>query len=131
MGNNLSKKNTILVVDDNEDICAFLCVALENAGYDVRSAPEGARALALQHERPAELLITDIFMPILEGFETITRFKNDFPGTRIIAMSAGGTGMKHDYLSTAGLIGVDATLHKPFGTEVLLDTVRNVLASRP
>lgn len=129
MGDSSPKKHTILVVDDNEDMCAFLRLVLENAGYDVRSAPEGARALALQRERPADLLITDIFMPILEGFETITRFKSDFPRTRIIAMSAGGSGMKHDYLSTAGLIGVDATLHKPFGTDLLLDTVRRVLSA--
>ena len=128
-----SKKPTaILVVDDNEDIRAFMCLALEEAGYEVRSAAEGAQALARQHERPADLLITDIFMPILEGFETISRFKAEFPQTRIIAMSAGSSsGMKHDYLSTAGLVGVDATLYKPFGPDKLLDTVRTVLGSRP
>jgi DNA-binding NarL/FixJ family response regulator len=87
--------------------------------------------LARQHERPADLLITDIFMPILEGFETISRFKAEFPQTRIIAMSAGSSsGMKHDYLSTAGLVGVDATLYKPFGPDKLIETVRTVLGSR-
>ena len=126
-----SVTKTILVVDDNQDICAFMRAALEGAGYEVRTADEGAQALARQHERAADLLITDIFMPVLEGFETISRFKAHFPRTRIIAMSAGSSsGMKHDYLSTAGLLGVDATLHKPFDTEKLLDVVCKVLAPR-
>jgi CheY-like chemotaxis protein len=105
-------------------------VALEGAGYEVRTAEEGAHALARQHERPADLRITDIFMPVVEGFETISRFKAEFPTTGIIAMSA-GSGMKHDYLCTAGLLGVNAMLHKPFDAEKLLDVVSKVLAPCP
>src|SRR3990172_2445038 len=90
----------ILVVDDNQDIYAFMRAALEGAGYQVQTASEGAQALALQRERPADLLITDIFMPVQEGFETISRFRVEFPRTRIIVMSAGNVpGMKHDFRS--------------------------------
>ena len=101
--------------------------ALEAAGYEVRTAAEGAQALALQRERPADLLITDIFMPVQEGFETISRFKAEFPQTRIIVMSAGNVpGMKHDFLATAGLLGA-GTLRKPFDADQLLEAVRKVL----
>jgi DNA-binding NtrC family response regulator len=118
----------ILVVDDHQDICSFMQAALEEAGYEVQSAPEGAQALALQRERPADLLITDIFMPGQEGFETISRFKAEFPQIRIIVMSTGNIpGMKHDFLSTAALLGVGATLRKPFDADQLLDAVRRVL----
>ena len=118
----------ILVVDDNPDICTLMSAVLEEAGYEVRTAEEGEQALARQREHPASLLITDIFMPGQDGFETISRFKSEFPQTRIIAMSAGGSrSMKHDYLATAGLVGVTATLHKPFDTDKLLDVVRGVL----
>jgi CheY-like chemotaxis protein len=121
----------ILVVDDNQDICSSMQAALEGAGYEVQTAAEGAQALALQRERPADLLITDIFMPVQEGFETISRFKAEFPQTRIIVMSAGNVpGMQHDFLSTAGLLGVGATLRKPFDADELLDAVRNVLQAR-
>jgi CheY-like chemotaxis protein len=121
----------ILVVDDNQDICSSMQAALEGAGYEVRTAAEGAQALALQRERPADLLITDIFMPVQEGFETISRFKAEFPQTRIIVMSAGNVpGMQHDFLSTAGLLGVGATLRKPFDADELLDAVRKVLQPR-
>jgi CheY-like chemotaxis protein len=119
------------VVDDHQDTCAFMSAALEGAGYEVRTAPEGAQAATLQRSRRADLLITDIFMPGQEGFETISRFKAEFPQTPIIVMSAGTIpGMKHDYLGTATLLGVGATLRKPFTADQLLDTVRTVLQPR-
>lgn len=117
----------ILVVDDNQDICAFMRVALESAGYEVRCASEGAEAMAQQRRRAADVMVTDIFMPGQEGFETISRCKAEFPQTRIIVMSAGSVpGMKHDFLATAGLLG-NATLRKPFTADQLLDTLSKVL----
>jgi CheY-like chemotaxis protein len=123
---NASKR--ILVVDDNPDICEFMSAALKGAGYEVETAPEGAQALSLLRSRAANVLITDIFMPGQEGFETITRCRAEFPKTRIIVMSAGTVpGMQHDFLATAGLLGGGATLRKPFTAERLLETVRRVL----
>ncbi len=117
----------IVVIDDNRDTCAFMSAALQQAGYEVETAEEGAQGLDLMRSREADLLITDIFMPGQEGFETITRCKSEFPRTRIIAMSAGTIpGMPHDFLSTAGLL-VGATLRKPFTASRLLQTVRAVL----
>jgi CheY-like chemotaxis protein len=120
----------IVVADDNRDIRTFMTAALEGAGYEVECAEEGAQALTLLRRRPAELLITDIFMPGQEGFETLTRCKAEFPQTRIIVMSAGTIpGMKHDYLASAALLGA-ATLRKPFSADQLLDAVRSVLQPR-
>jgi CheY-like chemotaxis protein len=117
----------IVVIDDNRDTCAFMSAALQQAGYEVDTAVEGRRGLDLLRGREADLLITDIFMPGQEGFETITRCKAEFPRTKIIAMSAGSIpGMRHDFLSTAGLL-VGATLRKPFTASRLLETVRTVL----
>lgn len=121
-------QRSILVVDDNEDICSFVTAALEAEGYEVRTAPEGAQALTLQGQHPADLLITDIFMPGQEGFETITRFRADFPETRIVVMSAGILpGMKHDFLAAAKHLKVQATLRKPFTADQLLEAVRRAL----
>ena len=124
----ISSQKTILIVDDNEDILSFMQAALEEAGYEVGLAAEGAQALALQAAQRADLLITDIFMPGQDGIETLRECRLRFPQTRIIVMSAGGgAGKRLDYLPTAALIGANATLHKPFGVRQLLDTVRNVL----
>lgn len=121
----------IVVADDNADICAFLSAALEGAGYEVEAASEGSQALALLRSRPADLLITDLFMPGQQGFETITRCKAEFPQTRIIVISAGTVpGMQHDFLAAAGVLGVAATLRKPFDADTLVNTVRKALQSR-
>lgn len=121
----------ILVVDDNPDIRAFMQAALEGAGYEVRTAPEGAQALDMLGRRAVDLIITDIFMPGQEGFETITRCRAEFPKIKIIVMSAGTVpGMRHDFLASAGTLGAVATLRKPFTADQLLDTAREVLQPR-
>jgi CheY-like chemotaxis protein len=124
-------KTSVLVVDDNRDTRAFMEVALNDAGYEVRIASDGAEALGLLRERTADLLITDIFMPGQTGFQTVSRCKAEFPQTRIIVMSAGTLpGLDHDFLSPAAHLGVGATLRKPFNAEQLLDAVREVLQER-
>jgi len=129
MGQSNSKSGErIVVVDDNQDICAFMSAALKAAGYEVETALEGAQAFALLRSRPADLLITDLFMPGQEGFETITRCRAEFPRTRIMVISAGNVpGMTHDFLATAKLLGVGATLRKPFDADALLEAVRRAL----
>ena len=118
----------IIVVDDNQEILYFMQAALEQAGYVVRTASEGTQALQLMSQRQAAVLITDIFMPGRDGIETLHDCKIRFPETRIIVMSAGGgSGRKLDYLPHAELIGVNATLRKPFNVNELLGTVHAVL----
>jgi len=119
---------SILIVDDNEDILAFMQIALERAGYEVQTASDGAQALVQQTKFRTDLLITDIFMPGQDGIETLRECKARFPQTRVIVISAGGgLDRQLDYLPAAALIGANATLHKPFDVEQLLDTVRTVL----
>jgi CheY-like chemotaxis protein len=114
----------IILVDDDADQRLALRLALEHAGYGVREAAHGAEALALQRERPSPILITDIFMPESDGFEAIAAFRREFPQTKIVAISGGGQRAKHDYLSAAKLMGVEATLQKPFEVETLLETLQ-------
>ncbi|HEY3073571.1 MAG TPA: response regulator [Burkholderiales bacterium] len=114
----------ILLVEDDADQRLALKLALELAGYSVREAAHGGEALALQRERASPVLITDIFMPESDGFEAIAAFRREFPETKIIAVSGGGQRAKQDYLASAKLMGVDATLQKPFDIEALLDTLR-------
>jgi hypothetical protein len=71
-------------------------------------------------------------MPGQEGFQTISACSVEFPGTRIIVVSAGTIlGLKHDFLSTAALLRVSATRRKPFTVEQLLDIVRGVVQPQP
>src|SRR3981081_1948590 len=80
----------ILVIDDEDDSRALVSQGLESERHGVITATDGAQGLALQRQRPADLVITDIFMPEPDGLETIHALKKDFPGLKVIAMSGGG-----------------------------------------
>src|SRR5258708_25778231 len=107
----------ILVIDDEEDSRALVSQALESDGHEVIPATDGAQGLALQRQLPADLVITDIFMPEAHGIETIHELKKDFPRLKVIAMSAGGrsSSILHAVLTTASPLGIDAFLAQPFG----------------
>jgi CheY-like chemotaxis protein len=113
-------------VDDDADFRAMLRSALQIAGYSVGVARNGRQAVQAQRHEPADILITDIFMPDADGFEAIDSFRREFPGTRIVVVSGGAQFTKRDYLPDAALIGVDATLQKPFEIETLLETLKSL-----
>jgi CheY-like chemotaxis protein len=122
-------KPAILVVDDERDTRESLRIILEAAGYRVRTARDGSEGLRLQQSDPADAVITDIFMPVADGLETIREIRSRFPLTKIIAVSGGGTAVRNSaYLETAGIAGAHATLSKPVAPEELLDVLRNCLA---
>ena len=116
----------IILCEDDDDQRLALRLALEQAGYSVREARNGREALALQRQQPSLFLITDLFMPDTDGFELVDAFKKEFPATRVIMISAGGPKRSVDYLASARLIGVDATLEKPFKVDSLLDILRDL-----
>jgi two-component system, OmpR family, KDP operon response regulator KdpE len=120
----------LLVAEDNPALRRALRLNLEAEGYDVRVAENGAQALKLQRERPAEVLITDLFMPDCDGFEAISGFRERFPGTLIVAISGEAKVVKAEMLAAAELVGVDATLRKPFEMAELLGTLA-ALEARP
>jgi CheY-like chemotaxis protein len=117
----------LLIAEDDADTRETMRLLLERAGYEVALAENGGRAVQLQRERPADVLITDLFMPETDGLEAIDTFRREFPSVRIVAMSGGGVRVKGGvYLSTAGVAGADALLRKPFAIEDLLKTLQEL-----
>ncbi|HET9664098.1 MAG TPA: response regulator [Burkholderiales bacterium] len=116
----------LLFVDDDADMRLSLKLALEMAGYTVEVAADGREALAIQKQRPADVLITDIFMPETDGFEVIDAVRRGFPETRIVVVSGGARLAKREYLLDAALMDVDAVLPKPFDVETLLRTLDSI-----
>lgn len=114
----------VLVADDNPDMRESLRALLEIEGYEVRTAEDGRQALKMQEEAPADLLITDLFMPVRDGFETVMGFRQSLP---IIVISGEPGGVSADYLRAADLIGAQATLRKPFPPEALLEKIHDLL----
>ena len=116
-------RKRLLIVEDDADMRLSLKLALEMAGYITEVAADGREALAIQKQRPADILITDIFMPETDGFEVIDAVRRGFPQTRIVVVSGGARLAKREYLLDAALMDVDAILPKPFDVETLLMTL--------
>ena len=72
-----AKGGTILVVDDNEGNREVLSRRLLREGFAVASAEDGSRALAVLRERPIDLVLLDVMMPVMDGYETLKRMKED------------------------------------------------------
>jgi YesN/AraC family two-component response regulator len=117
----------ILVIDDDATIRLSLKLSLEDADHQVEEAANGLEGIGRFRANPADLVITDIFMPEKEGVELIDEIKRERPETKIIAISGGGRMNPDDYLTIARRLGAERTLLKPFDIEMLLDTVDGLL----
>jgi CheY-like chemotaxis protein len=109
---------TILVVEDEEPVQQLVADLLEDEGYEVLVAPDGAQGLAIAREAAPDLVITDLMMPVLSGTELCRRLRDD-ARTRdvpIIVMSAAGR-------APAEQAGPIAFLAKPFDLDALLSLV--------
>jgi len=122
---------TILVVDDDVDVRTTLADMLTAAGYRVQQAENGVAALAQMRDRPAELVITDIMMPEKEGLETIRDLQEEFPDTRIVAISGGGAASNLNYLDMAQRMGADNVLPKPIRRDDLTAVVDQLFLQAP
>ena len=117
----------ILIIDDDVQILDMLRQTLECEGYEVVDASNGKEGIRLYRENPADLIITDIFMPEKEGIEMIIELKRDFPDVKIIAISGGGRISPEEYLCMAKKLGARYTFSKPVEREKLLAAVRKLI----
>ena len=117
----------ILVIDDDATVRLSVKLALEDADHAVQVAADGSQGTILFRKSPADLVITDIFMPEKEGLETIDEIKRLRPQTKIVAISGGGRMASDDYLKIAESLGADRSLQKPFDIQHLVDVVAELL----
>lgn len=115
----------ILVVDDIEDNSTLLQVVLEQEGYDVEIASSGREALnKVEHQRP-DLILLDVMMPGMNGFEVTQRIRqNDhIPFIPILLITG------YDQFSSAEgyEFGADDFIRKPINLDLLLDRIRAIL----
>ncbi|NCC52885.1 MAG: response regulator [Spartobacteria bacterium] len=109
----------------------MLQLTLKRAGYDVDACGDGEEGLDRQRLHPADVIITDILMPVKEGLELIVEVKKEFPETRIIAISGGGKFGPKGYLFMADRLGADAAFSKPVDQNRLLNSVRALCEQQP
>ncbi|MGH7256217.1 MAG: response regulator [Nitrospirales bacterium] len=121
----------ILIVDDDRELRNLLALSLAEAGHYVVEAREGREGLALQHLAPLDLVITDILMPGVDGFETIKRLRQEYPKLRIFAMSGVQELMGMDVRMTARCLGAARTFNKPLSVQEVLRAVREEFPTGP
>jgi len=116
----------ILIVDDEKKIRDLVCFRLEFKGYDVSSAGDGTEALEKVKEFEPDLMVLDIMMPDMSGYEVCKRVKGDSATqqTKVILLSA--KGRKQD--EEEGLrAGADAYMTKPFRANKLIEKIEELL----
>lgn len=118
----------IVVVDDDPTVLEGLQMRLEKAGHRVRTGANGEEAMAVVGASAPDLLITDIFMPVREGIETIIQARKAKPELKILAISGAGQTGSLSYLKVARDLGADAVLAKPFTTQQLLEAVEELFS---
>ena len=121
----------ILVADDNGANRKALAALLESAGHYVLTAPDGERALALARDQAPELVISDVLMPVMDGYELVRQLKLEpvTAGISVMFYTAYFGGREAKDLARA--LGVARVLVKPSENEGILAAVREVVATRP
>ena len=113
---------TVLLIEDNPELREYLRLALEMHDHQVLTAEHGRDALAYLGGHPVDAVVTDLFMPEMDGIETVATLRKQFPDMRVVAMS-GRPGV--DYLAVARELGVTRTLRKPFEISELLAALKD------
>ena len=116
----------IIVIDDDRRFLRAIRRTLEASGHTVIAYEDARSAIAHIAREVPDLLITDIFMPEMEGLETIRRARTVSSTLPIIAIS-GGSIIGADYLQMARLFGASATLAKPFRPAELIGLIARLL----
>lgn len=114
----------VLVVDDEEAVCDIIIDALHLAKYRTLRAQDGVSALAMMREQPPDLVILDVNMPHMTGFEVLERMRQIGIMTPAILLTARHS--REDTV-TGFRLGADDYVKKPFGLEELLLRVSAVL----
>ena len=116
----------VLVVDDEPNIVMSLRFLMEREGFAVEVASSGQEAVAALDRAAADLVLLDVMMPELDGFEVCQRIRNQpaWRATKIVMLTAKGRAVERD----KGLaLGADAYVTKPFSTRDLVAKVKRML----
>jgi len=123
----MARNMTVMVVDDDPYFADLVSQMLLEQGYNAIVCATFEAALDTFSRSRIHIVITDIFMPGMGGIEGIQRLKQDFPGSKIIAMTGGwGSMSAADTVLAAQKIGADGGLQKPFTATDLQDVLESL-----
>jgi DNA-binding response OmpR family regulator len=118
----------ILIVDDEPNIAASLEFLLQRGGYEVRVAHNGEEALAEARSFGPQLVLLDVMMPKLNGYEVCQRLREEGRPVKIVMLTARGREVDAE---KGKALGADLYVTKPFSTRELVAQVRELLGEAP
>lgn len=118
-------RQRILVVDDDEHIRKSLAQYLEMEEFDVDVASSGPEALSQAGRQTPDLILLDIMMPGMDGFEVVEKLRQEAPTRQVPIILLTARGQDTDVIKGYQL-GVSSYLTKPFNLDELVDTIREV-----
>jgi DNA-binding response OmpR family regulator len=124
----MSKRQSILVVDDEPNILLSLQFLMKNAGYEVRVAKDGDEALAELERGVPDLVLLDVMMPRRDGFEVCQKIRANpqWKTVRVIMLTARGRPIERE---KGMALGADDYIIKPFSTKAVISRVEALLGA--
>lgn len=126
MSPDYSTRPTVLLVEDDFSLCDMLGRTLERAGFEVTTASHGVTALSRFRETGFDLVVTDILLPQMDGYELIRRLRMESRDVPIIAIS--GMDDSPQFRDTAHKCGATAALTKPITRQDLVDLAKKLVS---
>jgi len=119
----------VLIVDDEPNIMVSVEFLMRQEGHEVETAADGESALKLLASFDPDLVLLDVMMPKMSGFDVLQRIRtdSDLPNPAVIMLTARGREVE---VEKGRALGADAYVTKPFATQDLVTAVRDVLAAR-
>ena len=118
-----ARHGDVLIVEDDPDLLSLVAMILRDAGYDVAAAEDGLQALASIEERMPGVILLDMRMPVMNGWEFAREYRARFArAAPIVVVTAA-----EDARARAQEIGADAWLEKPFDLDDVVRTVARFL----
>jgi two-component system, OmpR family, alkaline phosphatase synthesis response regulator PhoP len=119
--------NRILIADDEQNIVISLEYLMRREGFEVSVAQDGDEAIAKIHAEQPDLVLLDIMMPKMNGFEVCQEIRSDpkLKGVRILMLTAKG---RETEIAKGLALGADGYMTKPFSTKELVERIRALLA---
>ncbi len=118
---------SVLVVEDDRDYNDILTKGLNDSGYAVKSADSAKIGLSLTQQHQFDLIICDVLMPEMDGFEFLLEIKKLNLDVKFIMISGGGVSKNTLYLDNSIALGSDAVLAKPFTIDKLDALIKSIL----
>jgi CheY-like chemotaxis protein len=116
----------VLLVDDEAGIRTSLGAFLRGCGHEVRVASNGVEAIEALRAAPADVVVTDVNMPDMDGIEIVMALREAADRVCVIVMSGGGLFGAALLLDSAGALGADVTLEKPIDLDALRTAIESL-----